>query len=165
MCLRRVFKCWCSYNNNNNNSYNNTWNKERYTVKWRWAYNTTTLIPMKELGAEVGGGLIIHHGLIIRTLRYTNNGIFPSISTVWGCHVLLQSSHWWWVIRSLVCHLTALVSREPLTILQACWLQLLRSTLRSNVYRKPQLFNIIVVLLAGWWIHTQLQICIIGTSL
>ncbi len=25
---------------------------------------------MKELGAEVGGGLIIHHGLIIRTLRY-----------------------------------------------------------------------------------------------
>ncbi len=39
-------------------------------VKWRWAYNTSTLIPMKELGAEVGGGLIIHHGLIIRTLRY-----------------------------------------------------------------------------------------------
>ncbi len=25
---------------------------------------------MKELGAEVGGGLIIHHALIIRTLRY-----------------------------------------------------------------------------------------------
>ncbi len=25
---------------------------------------------MKELGAEVGGGLIIHHGLIIHTLRY-----------------------------------------------------------------------------------------------
>ncbi len=25
---------------------------------------------MKELGAEVGGGPIIHHGLIIRTLRY-----------------------------------------------------------------------------------------------
>ncbi len=30
MSLRRVFKCWCSYNNNN--SYNNTWNKERYGV-------------------------------------------------------------------------------------------------------------------------------------
>ncbi len=26
---------------------------------------------MKELGAKVGGGLIMHHGLIIRTLRYT----------------------------------------------------------------------------------------------
>ncbi len=25
---------------------------------------------MKELGAEGGGGLIIHHELIIRTLRY-----------------------------------------------------------------------------------------------
>ncbi len=42
---------------------------KRYTVKWRWAYNTSTIIPMKELGAEVGGGLIIHHGLIIHTLR------------------------------------------------------------------------------------------------
>ncbi len=35
-----------------------------------WAYNTSTLIPIQELGAEKGGGLIIQHGLIIRTLRY-----------------------------------------------------------------------------------------------
>ncbi len=32
--------------------------------------NASTLVPAKELGAEVGGGLIIHHELIIRTLRY-----------------------------------------------------------------------------------------------
>ncbi len=37
---------------------------------------------MKELGAEVGGGLIIHHGLIIRTLRYMHLGCaaFPAHS-------------------------------------------------------------------------------------
>ncbi len=27
-------------------------------------------IPIQELRAEEGGGLIIHHGLIIRTVRY-----------------------------------------------------------------------------------------------
>ncbi len=41
-----------------------------------WAYNTSTLIPMKELGPEVGGGLIIHHGLIIRTLRYIHTRVY-----------------------------------------------------------------------------------------
>ncbi len=43
---------------------------------YRWAYNTSIFVPMKELGAEVGGGLIIHHGLIIRTLRYMPSDCF-----------------------------------------------------------------------------------------
>ncbi len=49
---------------------------------------------MKELGAEVGGGLIIHHGLIIRTLRYclmegqkdeTNSRVFCALVGEDGC--------------------------------------------------------------------------------
>ncbi len=57
---------------------------------------------MKELGAEVGGGLIIHHGLIIRTLRY-NYCVMPSlhvhikgVDTIWCCvflYVLLWNSY------------------------------------------------------------------------
>ncbi len=35
-----------------------------------WAYATCTVIPMQELRGEEGGGLIIHGGRIIRTLRY-----------------------------------------------------------------------------------------------
>ncbi len=41
-----------------------------------WAYTTSTLLPMQELSAEEGSGLIIRHGRIIRyrefnTRRYT----------------------------------------------------------------------------------------------
>ncbi len=35
-----------------------------------WAYTTCTVLPMQELLGEEGGGLIIHDGHIIRTLRY-----------------------------------------------------------------------------------------------
>ncbi len=35
-----------------------------------WAYTTSTLLPMQELSAEEGGGLIIRHERIIRRLRY-----------------------------------------------------------------------------------------------
>ncbi len=34
-----------------------------------WAYTTSTLLPMQELSAEEGGGLIIRHGRIIRRIR------------------------------------------------------------------------------------------------
>ncbi len=33
-------------------------------------YELPRPIPIQELPAEVGGGLIIHHGLIIHTIRY-----------------------------------------------------------------------------------------------
>ncbi len=35
-----------------------------------WAYTTSTLLPMQELSAEEGGGLIIRHGHVIRRTRY-----------------------------------------------------------------------------------------------
>ncbi len=44
-----------------------------------WAYNAISIykrpIPtcIQELRAEEGGGLIIHHGLTIRTIRYIND--------------------------------------------------------------------------------------------
>ncbi len=46
----------------------------------RWAYNTYLAyiriyhiyVPIQELRAEEGGGLIIHHELIIRPLRYAH---------------------------------------------------------------------------------------------
>ncbi len=46
-------------------------------------------VPIQELRAEEGGGLIIHHGLIIRTIRY-------NYITNWKVHVhisLLTSSN------------------------------------------------------------------------
>ncbi len=33
-------------------------------------YMCPTCIPIQKLRAKEGGGLIIHHGLIIRTIRY-----------------------------------------------------------------------------------------------
>ncbi len=35
-----------------------------------WAYTTSTLLPMQQLSAKEGGGLIIRHGHIIRIYVY-----------------------------------------------------------------------------------------------
>ena len=45
------------------------WGKVR--AQYRWAYATSTLLPLQEIGKnqhEKGGGLIIRHGRIIRIL-------------------------------------------------------------------------------------------------
>ena len=46
-------------------------------AQYRWAYATSTLLPLQEIGQnqhEKGGGLIIRHGRIIHILRYKKSG-------------------------------------------------------------------------------------------
>ncbi len=115
--------CWSSYNNKNN--YNNTWNKERYTVKWRWAYNTSTLIP--ELGAEVGGWAYNTYSTVMckGALCYMYMYIHVHVAILQLSSKLLVSRH-----SSLMCPLSSNFWRENCCI-AACTLTLL--LLKANI--------------------------------